>query len=189
MKEIKFTIEGTSPFLMHSDVTANPLHHFSKELKKHNKRNKTDEDYLNISKVEFEASCYYRTGWYIPGQNIESMLLASAKHFKLGTTIKQALLITDDAEFNFPDSDLTPMILFEKKQYVDQRTVKVGTQKIIRTRPLFNTWKVTFSCLLDEYKLNQEELIRIVENAGSYVGLGDYRPRFGRFELIKNNQA
>lgn len=149
------------------------------------KRKKTDDDHAAISAIEFEASCYYEKKWHIPAANFEAMLLASAKHFKLGTTIKQALLVPDDAEFNFADKELIPADLFTLSEYVDQRTVKVGTSKTIRTRPIFHDYTVKFTCWLDTDKMNVDQLQQIVENAGKYVGLGDYRPRYGRFEIEK----
>lgn len=187
MKTIKVTIKSISPMLMHSDVTANPLGFWSKELKKYtSKRKKTDEDHEAISSVEFQASCYYDEGKYvIPSANIEACMLASAKQFKLGTTIKQAVIVPEDATFDFEHSDLTPEKLYSKAQYVDMRTVKVGTSKTIRTRPIFHSWESTFEVFLDEDKMNPEQVIDIISNAGKYVGLGDYRPRYGRFE-IKN---
>ena len=187
MKTIKFTIksDGTNGMLMHSDVTANPLSFFAKELKKvTSKRKKTDEDHELISRIEFEASLYYSGGKYvIPQANLEACLLGSAKHYKLGTTIKQALIIPEDGTFDFEHKDLKPCDLYNTDQYVDMRTVKVGTAKTIRTRPLFQNWESTFVCYLDTDKMNPEQLQQIVENAGNYVGLGDYRPRFGRFTL------
>jgi hypothetical protein len=186
MKTVKFTIESISPMLMHSDRTANPLNPHTKALKAiTGKRKKTDDDHYEIAKLEFIASCYFNSRWHIPAANFEAMLLASAKHFKLGTTIKQALLVPDDAEFIFSDSKLKPEDLFRIDEYVDQRTVKVGTAKTIRTRPIFNSYKVKFTCWLDTDKMNLEQLQQIVENAGKYVGLGDYRPRYGRFEVVK----
>lgn len=186
MKTIEFTIKSISPMLMHSDRTANPLNEYTKRLKAiTGKRKKTDDDHALISEIEFEASCYYnRSGWHIPSANFEAMLLASAKHFKLGTTIKQALLVPDDAKFNFADQKMNPSELFKINDYVDQRTVKVGTSKTIRTRPIFHDYTVTFTCWLDTDKMNIEQLEQIVDNAGKYVGLGDYRPRYGRFEII-----
>jgi len=185
MKTVEFTIKSISPMLMHSDRTANPLNEFTKKLKAiTGKRKKTDDDHAAIAKLEFEASCYYHKNlWYIPAANFEAMLLASAKHFKLGTTIKQALLVPDDGEFNFDDKKLKPSDLFSIDDYVDQRTVKVGTSKTIRTRPIFHDYSVKFTCWLDTDKMNVEQLQQIVENAGRYVGLGDYRPRYGRFEV------
>lgn len=183
MKTVKFKIKSQSPMLMHSDRTANPMNEYTKKLKAiTGKRKKTDDDHLEIAKIEFEASCYFDTGWYIPSANFEAMLLASAKHFKLGTTIKQALLVPDNSEFIFDDCDISPEDLFSVSEYVDQRTVKVGTAKTIRTRPIFKTWETTFTCWLDTDKMDVDTLEQIVANAGKYVGLGDYRPRFGRFE-------
>jgi len=187
MKTIRFKISGTNPLLMHSDRTANPLNEYAKKLKAiTGKRKKTDEDHFEIAKLEFEASCYHsEKGYFIPSANIEAMLLASAKHFKLGTTIKQAVLVNDDAKFSFEHDRLKPQSLFNVPQYVDQRTVKIGTSKTIRTRPIFNIWECEFTIWLDTDKMNPEQLQQIVENAGNYVGLGDYRPRYGRFEVIR----
>lgn len=184
MKTVKFQIEASGPMLMHSDKTANPLNEYTKKLKAFtSKRKKTDDDHMEIAKIEFEASCYYDKGWYIPAANYEAMLLASAKHFKLGTTIKQALLIPDDGSFEFDDDKLKPNELFNHPEYVDQRTVKVGTSKTIRTRPIFKNYTSKFTCWLDTDKMDVEILKQVVENAGNYVGLGDYRPRYGKFNV------
>lgn len=186
MRTVNITIESSGPMLMHSDRTANPLNSHTKALKAiTGKRKKTDDDHYEISRLEFIAGCYHNGGWYLPSANIEAMLLASAKHFKLGTTIKQALLVPDDGTFNFDDEKLKPEDLFKVEEYVDQRTVKIGTSKTIRTRPIFPKWKSVFTCWLDTDKMDVEQLVQIVENAGKYVGIGDYRPRFGKFTITK----
>jgi len=184
MKNVKVKISGISPMLMHSDRTANPLDVFTREIKKvTGKRNKTEEDYEKISKLEFAAGLYYNGKYYMPSQNIESCLIASAKHSKLGTLIKQAMLVPEDGAFIFPNMDLTPDTLYEDSKYVDMRTVKVGTSKNIRTRPIFHEWEVSFTVYLDGFKMDTDTLKAIIDNAGQYVGLGDYRPRYGRFEV------
>lgn len=188
MKTINVTIKGVAPMLMHSDRTANPLNYWAKQLKAvTSKRKKTDDDHAEISLIEFQASMYYEEGkgYYIPAANIEACLLNSAKHFKLGTTIKQALIVPEDADFEFPDKKKDPVQLYTVDGYVDMRTVKVGTAKNVRTRPIFNEWECSFTAFLDTDKLNPNEFESIVQNAGRYVGLGDYRPRYGRFEVTK----
>jgi len=120
----------------------------------------------------------------MPAANLEACLLNSAKQSKRGVLIKQALIIPENGTFNFPDENLAPDKLYFKKEYVDMRTVRVGQQKVVRTRPIFHDWKVTFTAYLDTDKLNPEELIEILENAGKYAGLGDYRPRYGRFTVV-----
>jgi hypothetical protein len=185
MKNVNVKLTSIAPMLMHSDRTANPLDQFARELKKiSGKRKKTEDDYEEMSKLEFIAGCYYDKKYFIPAANIEACLIASAKHTKRGTIIKQAIIVPDDASFNFKHEKHDPTKLFEKeKLYVDMRTVKVGTSKVIRTRPIFNEWEVSFQIYIDTDKLNVEELREILENAGKYVGLGDYRPRYGRFQI------
>ena len=185
MKTLVFEIESIVPLLMHDDKTANPLNDFTKKLKAlTGKRKKTDEDLLAIAEVEWNASLYYENGKYvIPTKVIESTLLASAKQFKKGTLLKQCIIVADDMVLEFKDKNLTPEKLFKKLEYVDMRTVKVGQAKTTRCRPLFNSWKGEFTVILDEDKLNVEEIEQIVANAGKYVGMCDYRPRYGRFQV------
>ena len=63
------------------------------------------------------------------------------------------------------------------------RMVKVQKQRVMRTRPIFRDRSATFSILLDETQLDPRQVVDILHLAGRYVGLGDWRPRFGRFEV------
>lgn len=185
MKTLVFQIESIVPLLMHDDKTANPLNEYTKKLKAlTGKRKKTDEDHAAIAEVEWNASLYYENGNYIiPTKVIEATLLASAKQFKKGTLLKQCVIVADDMTLEFKDKNLTPDKLFKKLEYVDMRTVKVGQAKTTRCRPKFDSWKGEFTVILDEEKLNAEEIEQIVNNAGKYVGMCDYRPRYGRFQV------
>lgn len=187
MKKLNYRIKGTTPLLMHSDKTANPLHPLTKKLKElTKKRNKTDEDLEAISRVEFEAGCYFENGKYLmPASVLDATFLASSKMFKQGVLWKQACFIANDALFEFKDSKLAPNKLYDKPGYVDMRTVKVSQSKTMRCRPIFQHWEFSCTIVLDEAKLNENEVDNIVKNAGLYVGLCDYRPRFGRFEIEK----
>jgi hypothetical protein len=185
MKTLVFEIESIVPLLMHDDKTANPLNEFTKKLKAlTGKRNKTDEDHAQIAEVEWNASLYYENGKYIiPTKVIEATLLASAKQFKKGTLLKQCVMVTEDMELEFKDKKLSPEKLYKKGEYQDMRTVKVGQAKTTRCRPKFDNWKGEFIVMLDEDKLNIEEIEQIVANAGKYIGMCDYRPRYGRFQV------
>ena len=186
MKTLVFQIESIVPLLMHDDKTANPLNEYTKKLKAlTGKRKKTDEDHAQIAEVEWNASLYYENGKYIiPTKVIEATLLGSAKQFKKGTLLKQCVIVADDMILEFKDSNLKPEKLYKKLEYVDMRTVKIGQAKTTRCRPKFDSWKGEFTVILDEDKLNAEEIEQIVHNAGKYVGMCDYRPRYGRFQVI-----
>ncbi|QZD26289.1 hypothetical protein [Salmonella phage vB_Si_DR094] len=50
-------------------------------------------------------------------------------------------------------------------------------------RPIFRDWSVEFGLMFDEEQITKEELLMVLENAGNLCGVGDWRPRFGRFSV------
>ena len=58
---------------------------------------------------------------------------------------------------------------------------------INRTRPAMKAgWRVTFELLvtLPEY-IDRQMLRETIESAGRLVGIGDFRPTFGRFGIVR----
>ena len=71
--------------------------------------------------------------------------------------------------------------------FVDQRRVMIQRNGITRCRPAMNTgWKTTvpIQVLLPEY-IPPATLNEVVQSAGRLIGVGDFRPTFGRFQVIK----
>ena len=67
---------------------------------------------------------------------------------------------------------------------IDLRTVVVQRNRIIRARPRFDDWALEFEILnLDPTIIHTETLQRILEDAGKYCGLGDFRPMFGTLQI------
>ena len=60
----------------------------------------------------------------------------------------------------------------------------VNRAKIIRTRPRFDQWNITFNLMYDEEKIDIETIVNAMEYAGNYVGLCDSRPKYGKFVTI-----
>lgn len=187
MKTATYCIQGTSPLLMHSESLANPFDARTKEIKAiTGKRKKTEDDLLEIARLEWLGGLYYEpdTGIHMPGYNMLAALTAGAKLHKLGTAVKRSAVIQQDKlplEFEGPKD---PDALYLNKAFVDIRSVKVGTSKVTRCRPRFERWSLKFTVLYDEAGLQRNDLDRIVDDTGQMIGLGDYRPRFGRFEVV-----
>jgi hypothetical protein len=71
--------------------------------------------------------------------------------------------------------------------YLDTRRVLVQRSAISRVRPAMTEgWETTFDLLVQspEY-INSDELHDVIINAGKLVGLGDFRPTYGRFQVTK----
>lgn len=188
MELIKLKIKGTRPLLMHSDAGCNPLNPTNKEMaglvKANRGTKKTDERTEEIAKLEFMVSMYFdpELGPYLPGVNIESAIVAGGKLSKMGAQLKRAVEVMDERcalEYKGP-RDIEGLW---KGGFLDVRSVKVTTSRVMRCRPLFREWSTTCEILFDPEMINREELIKCATDAGQYVGIGDYRPKFGRFEV------
>lgn len=74
-----------------------------------------------------------------------------------------------------------------KWDFVDQRRVAVQRSGITRNRPAMSAgWKTTvmFQVLLPEY-IAREVVNEVLQAAGRLVGVGDFRPTYGRFQVSK----
>lgn len=186
LNEAKYTVKGTSAMLMHNAQLANPLNEWSRAVKKiSGKRKKTDEDYIEMARLEFMGGLYWDGKRFaIPSSNWESAITEGAKKVKMGKTVKSAIFIHDDAPLTF-DGPKTPDTRWAEPACRDQRSAKVGTSRVIRTRPLFSGWECEVTIMFDPELIDREALDSIIEIVGRQIGIGDYRPKFGRFEVVK----
>jgi len=186
MSEIKFSIDGDAPLLMHNGQLANPLNATVKAMKAlTGQRKKTDETHLELSRLEFLGGLYLsRDGVVeIPSEVIESTLIEGAKKSKLGKAFKSAIMVADNAPLNY-GKRLTPTEMWaQPDEFVDVRLVKVGQSRIMRTRPIFRQWSLEFTVTFNADLINPEQIQLAVADAGQQVGLCDYRPKFGRFHV------
>ena len=56
---------------------------------------------------------------------------------------------------------------------------------VLRTRPIFPVWELTFTLNYAEDVVNIDQIKQVVEDGGRLVGLCDWKPKFGRYELIE----
>lgn len=184
MIEFRLTIEGTAPLLMHSSRLANPLDPATKALKRvTGKRIKTDEDHEEIARLEHLGSLYLdpTVGPYVPGENLARALVDGGRLSKQGIKIQRGVFIKTDVNplgYRGP-RDATG--LWADANHRLMASVKVGTSRTMRCRPIFSEWRTEALGILDPNVLDLDELANIAEAAGQMIGLGDWRPRYGRF--------
>lgn len=184
MKNLKITWKGITPLLMNSCKCVNPLHPISIEKKKYtSKRTKTEEDLKIISDLDWEAAAYWKDdiGMYIPAEAVEATIVNGAKMNRKGTDVQKYCSVTDLYIPLDYGENLTKEQLIADEKYRDVRAVNVQRAKLLRTRPRFEKWSIAFNMRYDENKIDLETIINALENAGAYVGLCDYRPRYGKF--------
>lgn len=188
MKNLKVTWKGITPLIMHSCQCVNPLHPISKEMKKYSsKKSKiTEEELVILSDLEWEAGAYWKDGLglYIPAENVEATIRNGAKVNRKGKDIEKYVNVTDLYIPFMYGENLTKEELIHNYEYRDTRIMTVQRSKIMRTRPRFDQWNITFNLMYDEEKIDLETIVNAMEYAGSYVGLCDSRPKYGKFVAI-----
>lgn len=187
----RLNITGVTPLMQHNVQLASPLNRYAKEMKRiSGKRVKTDEDRLDLARIEFEGGLYLDAdlGPIVQTQAIQKVLVEAARITKAGKKIERGVQPlgtvvkleyrgprTVDGLWNAGDGGID-------SPFVDYRSVKVQQNRVDRCRPIFRDWSLTSEVWLDESLLDLDELVEIVDRAGSMVGLLEARTiGFGRF--------
>ena len=192
METKTYKLKSVSRLLMHAPRCANKLDPVTIEIGKitsKSSKKKTEEDYRDLAKLEF-ASCLYLTDGgkiTIPDYVWEGALISAAKKLRQGSEFKSSVLVTN-VVFLF-DGPQSPEKRVEDKSCVDCRPVVLTSGKkratIMRTRPVFSSWSAEIEVSFDEKEVHEETLDKSFDIAGT-LGVCDYRPKFGRFEVVKN---
>ena len=184
------TIEctGVSPLLMHSDRASDPLSEEAQWLSEiSGKRQKTVADIVELARREFHCSLYLDPAGRptIPIDNVHSCFYAAAKRRKEGPLFSGSFSVSR-VRFDYEGPDEPEALWEEQDRFVDRRSVKVGSARVIRTRAIFPSWSLAIIAEHDPEVANLFNIRLWAEIAGARIGLGDYRPQrgglFGRFE-------
>ena len=188
LPSVQIQLQGVSPLLCHNGQTADPRNTYAKAMKAvSGKRKKTDADYDELARLEWLAGLYRIDGdLVIPDYVIESAMIKGAMKSKRGPQAKCGLFFTEHASLEFdgnPDTitDDTLSGMFESGGFTHTIGVKVGMAKVMRTRPVFRNWSITITAQYDPDVLNMRDVEEIAIDAGKLVGIGDWRPKHGRF--------
>lgn len=176
-------IDG-SALLMHNARLSDPLDEYARKIKKvSGKRNKTEDDHREMADLEWLGGIYHDAdlGPFVPGQNIERCLCDAAKKIKLGTVVKSALIIESNINALAYDGPRDLTALLNDTNYRHRWSAKVSTSRVMRTRPHFRQWATYADGQFDNTQIDLDQIVQVVGIAGRIIGLGDWRPRYGKF--------
>jgi len=170
MKKVEFTIQGTSSMLMHRYPMEDDQ---GKEAKRKGEQYDPTED---------AEKCLYKNkqGCFIPSTWIEACMREAGKGFKKGKATYKAII--QSSAFVSPDEISLGLKTYDA---IDRRPAVIQRNRIVRSRPMFNPgWQITFEIEYDDQEIKEEVLLQILTEAGRTKGIGDYRPKFGRFKVV-----
>jgi hypothetical protein len=186
IEQIRVRLTGQRPLLMHSSRLADPLDPIAIELGRlTKKRDKTQADHEQIAKVEWHGGLWLLGGKpCIPCEAIESAFIAAAKTRRKGQAAKAGFSCTVSPPLQYDGpTNITP--LWQDEAFRFRFPVNVYDAKVMRTRPRFNAWHVDVDAEFLPSLINPNDVVEILEIAGLREGLGDWRPKFGRFSVTK----
>lgn len=183
-KSLSFRITGVAPLLMHNGQLVDPLNSFSQSIAEiTKKRKKTDADQAEMARREWFGGLYISAGTpCIPAEMIEAALVKGAMKEKRGPAAKAGILVEKNAKLEY-EGPREPKALWEDEKFRLRVAAKVGQAKIMRTRPRFDGWAAKIEIKFLPSLLNAQDIKSFLVAAGEQVGIGDWRPRFGRFEV------
>lgn len=174
MYTVKARIEGVEPgLLMHKFGTQAEADAVS-NTKKSGKHIPTAEDEAEAGAYRMESGELYQ-----PAEHIYQAMCRAASDFQVKGKGKKTYkgVVTGNVV-------VTPECIPHgiKTYDIDARPARIQRARIMRRRPLLKKWALNFGIqVIDEDLLPKEVLSAVLTKAGVSVGIGDYRPRFGRF--------
>ncbi len=183
---LTLTFIGCRPLVMHSGRLADPLDEFATAIHKvSKKRHKTAADFEELAKLEFLGSLWLAGDPLrpvIPDAAIHACLIEGAKKTRNGPAAKAGLLCDQHAvvEYGGPTD---PETLAKLKAFQLRTGVRVNQSRVIRVRPMFPEWRAAVRIAFEDSLLDRDQVISFATRGGFEVGIGDWRPRYGRFRV------
>jgi hypothetical protein len=202
MELIKARIKGIAPILLHNGHLVDPRNPFTKEIdaaQKANKKNKSDAAFEALANCEWLGGLYTKspisfvregtqvdvtsdseigvTGDMICRSIIKSAGRKEVAAFKAGVIVEGFFPLMTGGKI------ATVKRLFKNPAHYFTVAAKIGTSKIMRTRPRIDDWSATIEVAYIPELVTKRDVQDALVRSGSIVGIGDWRPRFGRFAV------
>jgi hypothetical protein len=186
LKDIQVAIRQKSPLLMHRYIGEQPSD------EKPPKGKKTQEWIDQSRRKKWLSGAYFDQGtFHVPPENLEALLAAGATAIRKGRDFKAAVAVVEDfiplTVYSGPDDTKGKQLRgklddFYVPDHIDIRGVKIGQSRVDACRPIFRWWGLEFTIRFDsEYGVRESD----VQTALKRSCLGDFRPRFGRFNVVR----
>lgn len=187
LEKLNFRITGVAPLLMHNGRLADPLDDIARQIKEvSGKRHKTDADHEEMARLEWLGSLYLHEGEpCIPADVLEAALIGrggAARKQKMGKQAAAGLMVFDNAPLEY-EGPRDPHEMWKLPEFRFRCRVKIGQASVMRTRPIFKDWAANITAMHDPNIVNADAVALWMNIAGAEVGLMDWRPKYGRFEV------
>ena len=186
----KALIENNSPYVAEVELTGKAkmlMHCWNNEAVEEKAKAKKNSATKKTDNLESYVLRNEQGQIVIPTLNFCASIRTAGKSFADPTSPRKSMhdrlkaIVIPDQEYGLLNGGTTDW------DFVDRRRVVIQRAGITRERPgFYEGWKVVFRIAVIEPEfLNPELLNEIIDNAGKFQGLGDFRPTFGRYRISR----
>jgi len=183
MRKIDVKIEGITPLLMNKFN----IEDISGESKKFvGMKNVTDDEVERKVYRNSKGQIFFPSKWF------EGCLIAAGKSFKIPQKGKATYSKIIGSGISVEPLEI---VNATQKYEIDVQVARNANTggRIVCKRPRFDSWGATFQIVVDEEQLSLEVIKRLLEHAGQYVGVGNWRPslkgKYGKFKVTCFKEA
>lgn len=115
---------------------------------------------------------------FLPGKHFKASMVKAATDFKMKghksykDYVKSGVFVE------------TEEIILDQQDYeIHAEPVVIQRARVMSWRPKFKEWSCTFIIEIGDDMIDPTTLKEILEAAGKWKGVGDYRPEYGRFDI------
>lgn len=188
MKTMNCKWTGVRPLLMNNGQMCDPLNEVvkkTKEITKKGSKKTTDSDYETLYRLKWFGELYHSPdiGLFIPSDNVERCIQQGAQKQRLGKDVLAAVFCSEsEIKLHFAGTTTAEKLYESGKFILKKPVVMANGSRVISVRPMIPTgWHINFTLEYDDSIINEKDLLKSMVDAGALVGLGDWRPKFGRF--------
>lgn len=179
MKKFEVVVKGIVPLLQArhlSPTEEQEIRNLSDSKTK--KKAVTDQEQFELHAYRTEKNKFYQ-----PSEMFEAAMTKAAVNFRMEGKKTYKDVMNGGVI-------ISPIEIVHKNQKfaMDARWGKNPTTRgaVWVVRPKVDDWELSFTLdLLQDERVAPETLKQILEYAGLYVGIGAWRPKYGRFQVIK----
>jgi len=133
-----------------------------------------------------------------PATHIEGAMIKAGTNFKMRgritykDSVKGFIFVSPDAIPHLRDGEIVEApdesLLESPTESMSVSIMRVVIQRsaVARSRLLIAPgWELAFNIAVQDDDISADTVYKILEHAGHSIGIGDYRPRYGRFTISK----
>jgi hypothetical protein len=173
---------------MHNGRGADPDDSYNERITGITKKRKdmTKADREQLKRLKFEQGLYIdkKLGPCIPADNIERCIQLGAQKSRAGKDVAAAVFASaDTVKVNYV-GPRDPQKMYDSGLVLN-KLVRIQQNRVVSVRPMIPTgWTLDFALEWDPTVIESlKDLVTYMVDAGSLIGLGDWRPKFGRFTV------